>query len=110
MLMKLGKYWDPFDKRVEMNKLVFVAAVFDPSKKMIFVEKSFDKLYSKSPRSEALKDEVRDILKNLFEEYSRELNKNGSGESGSMAQSNEASTSSAQSREEASQKTVLEMV
>ncbi|CAA7014505.1 unnamed protein product [Microthlaspi erraticum] len=23
MLMKLGKYWDPFDKRVEMNKLVF---------------------------------------------------------------------------------------
>ncbi|CAA7054453.1 unnamed protein product [Microthlaspi erraticum] len=113
MLMKLGKYWDPFDKRVEMNKLVFVAAVFDPSKKMIFVEKSFDKLYSKSPRSEALKDEVRDILKNLFEEYSRELNKNGSGESGSMAQSNEASTSSneatssALSREEASQKTVL---
>ncbi|CAA7014504.1 unnamed protein product [Microthlaspi erraticum] len=74
---------------------------------MIFVEKSFDKLYSKSPRTEALKDEVRDILKNLFEEYSRELNKNGSGESGSMAQSNEASTSSAQSREEASQKTVL---
>ncbi|CAA7024849.1 unnamed protein product [Microthlaspi erraticum] len=58
-------------------------------------------------KSEDLKEEVRDIWKNLFNEYSNALNKNGSGESGSLAQSNEASTSSGQSREEVYQKTVL---
>ncbi|CAA7017854.1 unnamed protein product [Microthlaspi erraticum] len=107
MLMKLSKYWDPFDKRVEMNKLIFVAAVFDPSKKMKFIEKRFDKLYGKGPKSDDLKEEVLNIFKNLFDEYISALNKNESGESGSLAQSNEASTRSGQSREEASQKMVL---
>ncbi|CAA7013945.1 unnamed protein product [Microthlaspi erraticum] len=107
MHMKLSKYWDPLDNRVEMNKLIFVAAVFDPSKKMVFVENSFDKLYGKGTKSDDLKEEVRDILKSLFEEYSSAVEKNLGGESGSLSQqSNEVSTSSARSREEASQ-TVL---
>ncbi|CAE5959391.1 unnamed protein product [Arabidopsis arenosa] len=44
MLGKLKKYWDPFGDQVEMNKLVMVASVFDPRKKMKFAELCFAKM------------------------------------------------------------------
>lgn len=44
MLGKLKKYWDPFGDQVEMNKLLMVASVFDPRKKMKFVELCFVKM------------------------------------------------------------------
>ena len=45
MLGKLKKYWDTFGEEVEMNKLVMVATVFDPRKKMKFVELCFARMY-----------------------------------------------------------------
>ncbi|KAL9293625.1 putative ribonuclease H-like superfamily, hAT-like transposase, RNase-H [Arabidopsis thaliana] len=43
MLGKLKKYWDPFGEGVEMNRLVMVATVFDPRKKMKFVELALER-------------------------------------------------------------------
>ena len=46
MLGKLGKYWNPFGTNPEkMNKLVIVAGVLDPTKKMKVTTKLFEKLY-----------------------------------------------------------------
>ncbi|KAL0665850.1 hypothetical protein Bca4012_028554 [Brassica carinata] len=45
MLVKLGKYWNPFGTNPEkMNKLVIVASVLDPTKKMKVTTKLFEKL------------------------------------------------------------------
>lgn len=70
MLGKLEKYWSSFDDKVDMNRLVLVAAVFDPSKKMKFVKVCFDKLYGKdSAESTHLCAEVTSILRKMFDEY-----------------------------------------
>ncbi|CAA7039112.1 unnamed protein product [Microthlaspi erraticum] len=108
MLGKLNKYWNPFDKRVEMNRLVMVAGVFDPSKKMKCVKGFFEKLYEKgSHEAVHLNGEIFAILKKLFGEYDSALNKKGSDESGASKQSNITSSRSSQFAEEVSKKTVL---
>ncbi|XP_024011303.1 zinc finger BED domain-containing protein RICESLEEPER 2-like [Eutrema salsugineum] len=53
MNKKLGKYWNPFGEKVEMNKLMIVAPIFDPRKKMRFAELCFESLYGKGS-SEAI--------------------------------------------------------
>ncbi|XP_010468709.1 PREDICTED: zinc finger BED domain-containing protein RICESLEEPER 2-like [Camelina sativa] len=81
MLTKLAKYWDPFGDQVEMNRLVIVASVFDPRKKTKFAEQCFDALYGKgSMESVHLLADLNSILKDLYDEYSRNslLNKTGS--------------------------------
>ncbi|XP_019101232.1 PREDICTED: zinc finger BED domain-containing protein RICESLEEPER 2-like [Camelina sativa] len=89
MLKKLEKYWNPFGDKVEMNRLVMVASVFDPRKKMKFIELCFDRLYGKSSvDSTHLSDSEKNILKDLYDEYTRAslLNKS-SDESSSQSQS-----------------------
>ncbi|EOA22943.1 hypothetical protein CARUB_v10003680mg, partial [Capsella rubella] len=82
ILTKLEKYWDVFGDKVEMNRLVIVASVFDPRKKMKFVEVCFDHLYGKgSVESSHLSDSINNILKNLYDEYTRASLLNTSGSS-----------------------------
>ena len=74
MLEKLGKYWNPFGEEVEMNKLVIVVGVFDPSKKMKITTKLFEKLYGEgSVQVTLLTKEIEDILRSLFDEYNKVL-------------------------------------
>ncbi|CAA7038791.1 unnamed protein product [Microthlaspi erraticum] len=108
MLDQALKFRSAFDKMHELDfpyikyftDIVEGKKGLDHQPKMILVRLT-------GPKSEDLKDDVKDILKDLFDEYDSKVNKNGGVESGSLSQSNEASTSSAQSREEASQETVL---
>ena len=44
MLGKLGKYGDTFGEYVEMNELIIVDGVLNPSNKMKFATKCFQKL------------------------------------------------------------------
>ena len=108
MLGKLKKYWDPFGEGVEMNRLVMVATVFDPRKKMKFVELCFGKMYGLgSVEVVLLSDSVIQILKDLYDEYSRAnlLRINGGSDSmpssqsqGSWSQSQEQDRSGAYER------------
>ncbi|CAA7047614.1 unnamed protein product [Microthlaspi erraticum] len=78
-LGKLKKYWNPFyvpkpadrSKNCVMNKLVIVASIFDPRKKMQFALLCFDMLYGKdSLEYKLLHEKVLGILRQLFDEYS----------------------------------------
>ncbi|CAE6132008.1 unnamed protein product [Arabidopsis arenosa] len=84
MLAKLGKYWDAFGEKVEMNRLVIVASVFDPRKKMKFAELCFERLYGKGTvEATHLSDSVYGIITDLYDEYTRNslANNTGSGSS-----------------------------
>ncbi|KAL0741353.1 hypothetical protein Bca4012_082866 [Brassica carinata] len=110
MTRKLGKYWGPFGDDVEMNKMIIVAGVLDPSKKMKFVVKCFEKLYGEgSVEVTLLTNETKDILRSLFDEYkSYVINNEAAG--GQSAQSQSRGTSSQSQEqfvEEVSQQTVL---
>lgn len=114
MLGKLGKYWDPFGEEVEMNKLIIVAGVLDPTKKMKFINKCFENLYGKeSVKATQLSKQTEDILRSLFNEYNNSYNANKNGGSGSNSASVHSqsqaysSQSQDQSVEEVSQRTVL---
>ena len=110
MLGKLDKYWDSFGVRVEMNKLVIVASVFNPMNKMKFAQLCFEKLYGKdSAEAKQLYDEVLNILTRLFNEYSTLLNKTGSGGLATSCQSQVTSTTSGQPQpqEQVFQRSVL---
>ncbi|KAG7552336.1 Ribonuclease H-like superfamily [Arabidopsis thaliana x Arabidopsis arenosa] len=97
MLGKVKKYWDPFGDQVEMNKLVMVASVFDPRKKMKFAELCFAKMYGTgSIEPTLLSESVIQILKDLYDEYSRAslLSKNGGSNSMASSQSQRACSQS----------------
>jgi len=90
MLAKLAKYRDAFGEKVEFNRLVIVASVFDPRKKMKFAELCFERLYGQgSTKATQLQDSVYNILSDLFDEYTRNnlLNKSSTGTTGSSTQS-----------------------
>lgn len=112
MSRKLGKYWSPFGDNVEMNKMIIVAGVLDPSKKMKFVVKCFEKLYGEgSVEVTLLTNETKDILRSLFDEYNSNVSKNvTAGDQAANTRSQSHGTSS-QSQEqfvdEVSQRTVL---
>uniref|UniRef100_A0A1J3K1A2 hAT-like transposase RNase-H fold domain-containing protein n=1 Tax=Noccaea caerulescens TaxID=107243 RepID=A0A1J3K1A2_NOCCA len=62
-----------------MNKLLIVASVFDPRKKMKFALMCFEKLYGKdSLEYGILSESILDILKRLFDEYSASASKSTS--------------------------------
>ncbi|KAG7599385.1 hAT-like transposase RNase-H fold [Arabidopsis suecica] len=65
MLGKLKKYWDPFGDQVEMNKLVMVASVFDPRKKMKFAELCFAKMYGTGACSQS-QEQVETVVGNVL--------------------------------------------
>ena len=81
MMGKLRKYWNPFwegdeadkskPKKCQMNKLIIVASVFYPRKKMNFANLCFEKLYGKeSIEYTLLSESILDILMKLYDEYS----------------------------------------
>ena len=116
MLWKLGKYWNPFGTNPEkMNKLVIVAGVLDPTKKMMVTSKLFEKLYGEdSVQVTLLKGEVEDILKSLFDQYNNRSSGSTGKSQGPSSQSQShgpSSQSQTQSHdqlgEEVSQRTVL---
>ena len=90
MIGKLKKYWDPFGEEVEMNRLVMIATVFDPRKKMKFVELCFARMYgSGSVQAVLLFESVIQIMKDLYDEYSRAslVRKNNGSDSMAYSQS-----------------------
>uniref|UniRef100_A0A1J3I878 Zinc finger BED domain-containing protein RICESLEEPER 2 n=1 Tax=Noccaea caerulescens TaxID=107243 RepID=A0A1J3I878_NOCCA len=110
MLGKLEKYWSLFDDKVDMNRLVMVAAVFDPRKKMKFVKGCFDKLYGKdSAESTHLCAEITSILRKMFDEYFMIANKSSvESVTSNSAQSNATfSQSQEQFVDEVSQRTYI---
>lgn len=112
MNQKLGKYWYPFGDKVEMNKMIIVAGVLDPSKKMKFVVKCFEKLYGEgSVEVTLLTNETKDLLRSLFDEYnSYVINNVAAGGKASNSQSQSHGTSSQSQEqfvEEVAQQTVL---
>lgn len=113
MLGKLGKYWNPFGTNPEkMNKLVIVAGVLDPTKKMKVTTKLFEKLYGESlVEVTHLKDEVEDILRSLFDQYNNGSGTIGQSQGASSQSQRPSSQSQSQSHdqlgEEVSQRTIL---
>ncbi|KAG7552430.1 hAT-like transposase RNase-H fold [Arabidopsis thaliana x Arabidopsis arenosa] len=68
MKEKFDKYWEGFKN---INKLLIVATVFDPTKKMQFAQLCFDKVYGKeSLDSKEMYDSTYSVLTSLFKEYS----------------------------------------
>ncbi|XP_018436185.1 zinc finger BED domain-containing protein RICESLEEPER 2-like [Raphanus sativus] len=68
MLKKFDKYWDGMRN---INKMLIVATVFDPTKKMQFAKMCFEKLYGKDTAdAQEMFQSVMDVLRDLFKEYS----------------------------------------
>lgn len=72
---KFDKYWEGLE---EINRLLIIASVFDPRRKMKFAVLCFEKLYGKETvQSKALYDSVMNVLNRLVDEYnSRMTNEN----------------------------------
>ena len=69
-----------------MNKLLIVATVFDPRKKMNFANLCFEKLYGKeSIEYNLLSESITDIMKRLYDEYSLGYSTSGGGSGGSAS-------------------------
>ena len=86
-----------------MNKLIIVAGVLDPTKKMKFVTKCFENLYGKeSVEATQLTKETEDILRSLFNEYNNSYNDNKNGGSWSTAASvhSQSQATSSQSQDQ----------
>ncbi|CAD5318498.1 unnamed protein product [Arabidopsis thaliana] len=68
MREKFTKYWDGVKN---INKMLIVASVFDPRKKMQFAKMCFEKLYGKdSDDAKDMSIAVYDVMKDMLKEYS----------------------------------------
>lgn len=66
MLKKFDKYWGGMDN---MNKMLIVANVFDPRKKLQFAKLCFEELYGKDTmESKEMYKSMFDILRGLYGE------------------------------------------
>ncbi|XP_042441154.1 zinc finger BED domain-containing protein RICESLEEPER 2-like [Zingiber officinale] len=70
MKEKVDKYWG------DCNLLMAIAAVLDPTKKMLAVEFCFPKLYSELDASKHI-SKVKEIINSLYEEYAVEETNKG---------------------------------
>ncbi|CAN0926668.1 Putative AC transposase [Linum grandiflorum] len=76
MEKKIEKYWDEsVVDNVRMNKIFYIATLFDPRHKMHFLNHCFTKMYS-AARSEEMLALVKEEMVNLFQSY---LNGAGTG-------------------------------
>jgi len=67
MVKKFDKYWDGMRN---INKMLIVATVFDPRKKMQFAKMCFEKLYGKDTTdAKEMSQSVMIVLCDLFKEY-----------------------------------------
>ncbi|KAG6423642.1 hypothetical protein SASPL_114044 [Salvia splendens] len=70
MKLNIGKYWlEETELNVKMNKILYIAAILDPRKKMKHVETCFKLLYGNARGLEMVK-EVTDSMRELFVFYS----------------------------------------
>ena len=71
MLKKFDKYWDGLKN---LNKMLMVATVFDPSKKLELVKLCFEELYGNDTvEYKEMYDSLLNVLRSLFKEYSTRL-------------------------------------
>lgn len=90
MLQKFLKYWDGMKN---VNRMLILATVFDPTKKMQFAQLCFEKLYGNdSLESKAMLESVGDLLRSMFREYNTRFK----GVTGQASQSNNVASSSSQ--------------
>ena len=74
MYKKFDKYWDGLKN---INKMLIVATVFDPTKKMDLASMCFDELYGEgSLEGKEMYDSVMSVLRSLFKEYGERYGKN----------------------------------
>lgn len=67
MVAKFDKYWEGMEK---INKILIVAGVLDPRRKMVFTKYSFELIYGNgNPKCTQMSDMVMDILRRLFRVY-----------------------------------------
>ncbi|KAL2247132.1 UNVERIFIED_CONTAM: Zinc finger BED domain-containing protein RICESLEEPER 1, partial [Sesamum indicum] len=66
MKEKYDKYWGSIEK---MNMILYYVVILDPRHKLEFIEFSFDKLYGGTEQSNVMKEQVRDGLYELFNDY-----------------------------------------
>ena len=73
-----------------VNKMLILATVFDPRKKIKFAKLCFEKLYEKDNlESKAMMESAGDLLSSMFKEYNTRFR----WSSGQASQSNHASSS-----------------
>ena len=99
MLRKLGKYYGPSGTNFEMNKLIIVVGVLDPTKKMNFFTVFFEVYGADSVLITHLNDEVEDILRSLFDD---QYNNNGTvgGLVASVHRQSQGASSESQSQDQ----------
>ncbi|XP_022556730.1 zinc finger BED domain-containing protein RICESLEEPER 2-like [Brassica napus] len=91
MYKKFDKYWDGVKN---INNMLIVATVFDPTKKMVLASLCFDELYGKdSLEGKAMYDSVIGILRSLFNEYGERYGKSAAGKPDEGKNSNSQSNS-----------------
>ncbi|KAF8045994.1 hypothetical protein N665_4139s0001 [Sinapis alba] len=96
MKAKFEKYWDGMKN---VNKMVIVASVFDPTKKMQFAKLCFEKLYGKeTTEAKEMYQSVHIVLIDMFKEYSLRFKKDSTG--GQSSQSTQASSSNGQDQDQ----------
>jgi len=89
MFKKFDKYWDGLKN---INKMLIVATVFDPTKKMVLATMCFDELYGEdSLEGKEMYESVMSVLRSLFKEYSERHRRSSSG------QTDQATTGNTQS-------------
>ena len=93
MLKKFDKYWDGLKN---LNKMLMVATVFDPSKKLELVKLCFEELYGNDTvEYKEMYDSLLNVLRSLFKEYSTRLG----GDTDPDDQSSQPNKTSQSSRE-----------
>ena len=93
MFKKFDKYWDGLKN---INKMLIVATIFDPTKKMVLATMCFDELYGEDSLEEKeMYESVMSVLRSLFKEYSERHMRSSSGQTDLATTSNtQASQSS----------------
>lgn len=92
MRAKFDKYWDGTRN---INRMLMVASVFDPTKKMQFTKMCFEKLYSNETADcKEMYQSLLNVINSLFTEYSIRLKVERHVPSSQTSQSNQASSSS----------------
>ena len=100
MYQKFDKYWDALKN---INKMLIVATVFDPMKKMDLATMCFEELYGQeSLEGKEMYDSVISVLRSMFKEYSDRYGK-------SQEESDHSKKSKAQASRCAEQEASLSM-
>lgn len=72
MTAKFAKYWEGTEK---INKLLIVAGILDPRRKMVFTEYSFELIYGRgNTKCKEMSKLVMDLLGRIFKVYSDRYN------------------------------------